>query len=252
MSLLLFSAGTDQRAAPIHCRLIAHLEELDAAKFEENRSQPVLVQNRGRLWAPLGRRRRRRPPRAEGQLLRLVSSKEKASLGLACGHTILDIVEDRLDIQLSDAFVGHPRYKACCQCRSTGVIDVGFYLPNQADPAWATAPPSWEARRVRRRVLLVDRIPSSATCSHRLIAAAGYRRNPSRPTCRKRRAALTNDAAFDVVLADTDATTLPTPWPAWPLASCRSRAAAIPKPCPNPIAMRCSTPSNAPCRYKEA
>lgn len=198
MSLLLFSAGTTEpRACPLS--LVTRLEELDAAKFETT-ARGHVVQYRGRLMplAAAGGAIRR-----EGKQPVLVFSQGDSVIGLAV-DTILDIVEDRLHIQLSDASSGILG-TAVLKGRSTEVIDVGFYL-SQADPAWATAAAQLESRRVRKRVLLVDAHPFFRNMLAPLVTAAGYDVTVA-SDLQEAQGRLTNDAAFDVVLADTDATT---------------------------------------------
>jgi len=198
MSLLLFAAGSaEPRACPLS--LVTRLEELDAATFEMT-SRGYVVQYRGRLMplAAAGGSIRR-----EGKQPVLVFSQGDSVIGLAV-DTILDIVEDRLDIQINDTAPGILG-TAVLKGRSTEVADVGYYL-GQADPAWAAAAAQLETRRVRKRVLLVDAHPFFRNMLAPMVSAAGYDVTVA-SDLQEARGRLAQNASFDVVLADTDVTT---------------------------------------------
>ena len=197
MSLLLFSAGSaEPRACPLS--LVTRLEELDASTFETT-SRGHVVQYRGRLMplAAAGGSIRR-----EGKQPVLVFSQGDSVIGLAV-DTILDIVEDRLDIQINDTSPGILG-TAVLKGRSTEVMDVGYYL-GQADPAWAVAAAQLETRRTRKRVLLVDAHPFFRNMLAPMVTAAGYDVTVA-ADLQEARGRLAQDAAYDVVLADTDIT----------------------------------------------
>ncbi len=197
MSLLLFAAGSaEPRACPLS--LVTRLEELDASTFEMT-SRGHVVQYRGRLM-PLAAAGG--SIRQEGKQPVLVFSQGDSVIGLAV-DTILDIVEDRLDIQLNDTAPGILG-TAVLKGRSTEVMDVGYYL-GQADPSWAAAAAQLETRRVRKRVLLVDAHPFFRNMLAPMVAAAGYDVTVA-SDLQEARGRLAQDAAFDVVLADADAT----------------------------------------------
>ncbi|MFT3724133.1 MAG: chemotaxis protein CheW [Hyphomonadaceae bacterium] len=196
-SLLLFSAGGEEpRACPLS--LVTRLEELDASTFEPT-ARGLVVQYRGRLM----------PLAAAGGCIRrsgkqpvLVFSQGDAVIGLAV-DTILDIVEDRLDIQLNDSapgVLGTAVLKGC----STEIIDVAHFL-TQADPSWATSAAQLETQRGRKRVLLVDAHPFFRNMLAPMVSAAGYDVTVA-ADLQEARGRLAGDIVFDVVLADTDAT----------------------------------------------
>jgi two-component system chemotaxis sensor kinase CheA len=81
-------------------------------------------------------------------------------------------VEERLDIQLTDAAPG-VLGTAVLKGRSTEVIDVAHFL-SQADPSWATAAAQIETRRTRHRVLLVDAHRFFRNMLAPMVTAAGY------------------------------------------------------------------------------
>ena len=196
-SLLLFSAGSPEpRACPLS--LVTRLEELDASSFEVT-SRGHVVQYRGRLMplAAAGGSIRR-----EGKQPILVFSQGDSVIGLAV-DTILDIVEDRLDIELNDTAPGILG-TAVLKGRSTEIMDVGHYL-GQADPAWAAAAAQLETRRTRKRVLLVDAHPFFRNMLAPMVTAAGYDVTVA-ADLQEARGRIAQDAAFDVVLADTDIT----------------------------------------------
>lgn len=197
MSLLLFAAGSaEPRACPLS--LVTRLEELDASTFEMT-SRGHVVQYRGRLMplAAAGGSIRR-----EGKQPVLVFSQGDSVIGLAV-DTILDIVEDRLDIQLNDTAPGILG-TAVLKGRSTEIMDVGYFL-GQADPAWAVAAAQLDTPRTRKRVLLIDAHPFFRNMLAPMVAAAGYDVTVA-SDLQEARGRLAHDAAFDVVLADADAT----------------------------------------------
>ncbi len=196
-SLLLFSAGSeDPRGCPL--ALVTRLEELDASTFEST-ARGLVVQYRGRLMplAAAGGTIRR-----SGKQPVLVFSQGDSVIGLAVDQ-ILDIVEERLDIQLTDAAPG-VLGTAVLKGRSTEVIDVAHFL-SQADPSWATAAAQIETQRTRRRVLLVDAHPFFRNMLAPMVSAAGYDVTVA-ADLQEARGRLAHDIAFDVILADTDAT----------------------------------------------
>jgi two-component system, chemotaxis family, sensor kinase CheA len=196
-SLLLFTAGTTEpRACPLS--LVTRLEEFDASTFEKT-ARGRVVQYRGRLM-PLAAAGG--SIRTEGRQPVLVFSQGDVAIGLAV-DTILDIVEERLDIQLSDNAPGILG-TAVLKCRSTEVIDVSHYL-SEAEPGWAMAAGQVETTRVKKRVLLVDAHPFFRNMLAPMVSAAGYDVTVA-ADLQEARGRLAQDAAYDVVLADADAT----------------------------------------------
>jgi len=196
-SLLLFTAGTvEPRACPL--ALVTRLEEFDASTFEMT-SRGHVVQYRGRIM-PLAAAGG--TIRTEGRQPVLVFSQGDVVIGLAV-DAILDIVEEHLDIQLSDTAPG-VLGTAVLKGRSTEVIDVSHYL-SEAEPGWAMAAVQGQTPRVKKRVLLVDAHPFFRNMLAPMVSAAGYDVTVA-ADLQEARGRLTNDAAYDVVLADADGT----------------------------------------------
>lgn len=195
VSMLLFSAGgSEPRACPLS--LVTRLEDLDASTFEMT-SRGLVVQYRGRLMplAAGGGTIRR-----EGRQPMLVFSQGSLVVGLAV-DSILDIVEDVLDFQLSDHASG-VLGTAVLKGRSTEIIDVSHYL-SQAEPAWATAAIQQDMRANRKRVLLIESHPFFRNLLAPMVTAAGYDVTVA-TGADEARARLAAGASFDVVLADID------------------------------------------------
>lgn len=124
VSLLVFRAGSQQpKAVPLS--LVTRLEEIDCKKIELSNGRH-LVQYRGQLM-PLVRVSDEVRVRSEGAQPLLVFSDGGLSMGLVVDE-IVDIVEDRLDIQVgSDApgMIG----SAVIKGQATEIIDIAHFLP---------------------------------------------------------------------------------------------------------------------------
>jgi two-component system chemotaxis sensor kinase CheA len=124
VSLLVFRAGSQQpKAVPLS--LVTRLEEIDCKKIELSNGRH-LVQYRGQLM-PLIRVSEEVRVRSEGAQPLLVFSDGGRSMGLVVDE-IVDIVEDRLDIQVgSDApgIIG----SAVIKGQATEIIDIAHFLP---------------------------------------------------------------------------------------------------------------------------
>lgn len=124
MSLLIFKAGSDDpKAVPLS--LVTRLEEFNVVDIERAGSRHM-VQYRGRLM-PLVYVNPESAELTEGQLPMLVFAEGERVMGLVV-DTIVDIVEDRLELQVESegaGFVG----SAIIQGKATEVLDVGYYLP---------------------------------------------------------------------------------------------------------------------------
>ena len=195
ISMLLFTAGgSEPRACPLS--LVTRLEEIDASTFEMT-SRGLVVQYRGRLMplASGGGAIRR-----EGRQPMLVFSQGTLVVGLAV-DSILDIVEDLLDFQLTDQAPG-VLGTAVLKGRSTEIIDVSHYL-GQAEPAWASAAVQLDVRANRKRILLIESHPFFRNLLAPMVSAAGYDVTVA-SGLEEARARLAAGATFDVVLADAD------------------------------------------------
>lgn len=130
ISMLLFRAGTQEpKAVPLS--LVTRLEEFSVDKLEHSNGRD-LVQYRGSLM-PLVYFDVQRQRKSEGSLPMLVFSDAGRSMGLVVDE-IIDIVEDRLDIQVGSERPG-VLGSAVIKNRATEVIDIGHFLP-QAFEDW--------------------------------------------------------------------------------------------------------------------
>ncbi|WP_230530923.1 hybrid sensor histidine kinase/response regulator [Microvirga roseola] len=138
-TMLVFRGGGESlKAVPLS--LVTRLEEIDASTIEWVSGRP-LVQYRGRLM-PLVACDEQLAIKSEGSQALVVFSDESFAMGLAV-EEIVDIVEDRLDIELvadrSD-LVG----SAVIRGRATEVVNVAHYLPLVAEAWMRSSSPSGE------------------------------------------------------------------------------------------------------------
>ena len=123
-SLLVFRAGSTQpKAVPLS--LITRLEEIDARKIELSNGRHM-VQYRGQLM-PLVSMNESVRVKGEGAQPLLVFSDGARSMALVVDE-IVDIVEDRLDIQVASDNAG-VLGSAVIKGQATEIIDVGHFLP---------------------------------------------------------------------------------------------------------------------------
>ncbi len=167
VTLLIFRGGGETlKAVPLS--LVTRLEEIDASKIEWVGGRP-LIQYRGRLM-PLVPADPDVAIRREGTQPLVVFSDGERSMGLVVDE-IVDIVDDRLDIELvadrSD-LVG----SAVIRNRATEIVNVAHYLP-LAHEDW-TRPGSGRISALRRTVLLVDDSAFFREMLTPVLKAAGY------------------------------------------------------------------------------
>lgn len=149
VSMLLFRAASSQpKAVPLS--LVTRLEEIEADKIELSNGR-YMVQYRGSLM-PLVFFAENGKPRESGAQPLLVFTEDERSMGLAVDE-IVDIVEDRLDIEISANRPGLLG-SAVVRGRATEIVDVAHYLP-QAFADWFDRK-DLTADQLSRRVLLVD------------------------------------------------------------------------------------------------
>ena len=123
-SLLVFRAGSTQpKAVPLS--LVTRLEEIDARKIELSNGRHM-VQYRGQLM-PLIVMNANVRVKGEGAQPLLVFSDGARSMALVVDE-IVDIVEDRLDIQVASGVAG-VLGSAVIKGQATEIIDVGHFLP---------------------------------------------------------------------------------------------------------------------------
>jgi two-component system, chemotaxis family, sensor kinase CheA len=196
VSLLVFRAGSQQpKAVPLS--LVTRLEEIDCRKIEISDGRH-LVQYRDQLM-PLLRIDAETSLKKEGAQPILVFSDQGRSMGLVADE-IIDIVEERLDIEVSSDRPGLLGY-AVIKGATTEIIDVGHFLP-QAFEDWFRRR-DLKAARQTRSVLLVDDSAFFRDLLAPLIKAAGYR-VVAAASAADALAALKSDARFDLIVTDID------------------------------------------------
>jgi two-component system chemotaxis sensor kinase CheA len=196
VSLLVFRAGSQQpKAVPLS--LVTRLEEIDCRKIEISDGRH-LVQYRDQLM-PLLRIDSETSLKKEGAQPILVFSDQGRSMGLVADE-IIDIVEERLDIEVSSDRPGLLGY-AVIKGATTEIIDVGHFLPQAFEDWFRRRDPS--AARRARSVLLVDDSAFFRELLAPLIKAAGYR-VVAAASAVEALAALKSDARFDLIVTDID------------------------------------------------
>jgi two-component system chemotaxis sensor kinase CheA len=166
-SLLVFRAGSPQPKAVL-LSLVTRLEEIDARTIEMSSGRP-LVQYRGQLM-PLIPASDEVRVKSQGAQPLLVFSDQGRTMALVVDE-IVDIVEERLDIELASQRPG-VLGSAVIKGQATEVIDIGHFLP-LAFEDWS----HWcgqAAGKVRRRVLLIDDAPFFRNMLAPVLKAAGY------------------------------------------------------------------------------
>jgi two-component system chemotaxis sensor kinase CheA len=195
-SLLVFRAGSAQlKAVPL--ALVTRLEEIDARKIEMSNGR-YMVQYRGHLM-PLVRMNDDIRIKGEGAQPLLVFSDRDRSMGLVVDE-IVDIVEERLDIQVasdSDGVLG----SAIIKGQATEIIDVGHFLP-LAFADWFRGKEQ-SASKAARSVLLIDDSPFFRNMLTPVLQAAGYQVTAVAGAS-EALALLQEGRAFDVAITDVE------------------------------------------------
>ena len=167
VSLLVFRAGSNQpKAVPLS--LVTRLEEVDCKKIELSNGRH-LVQYRGQLM-PLVRVSDEVSVRTEGAQPLLVFSDAGRSMGLVVDE-IVDIVEDRLDIQVGSETMG-VLGSAVIKGQATEIIDIGHFLPLAFEDWFRRKEMRPEA--LTRTLLFVDDSPFFRNMLVPVLKAAGY------------------------------------------------------------------------------
>jgi two-component system, chemotaxis family, sensor kinase CheA len=195
-SMLVFRAGSpNPMAVPIS--LVTRLEEIDAKTIETSSGRP-LVQYRGQLM-PLIPVNPDVRIRTSGTQPLLVFSDDDRSMGLIVDE-IVDIVDDRLDIELATEQPGLVG-SAVIKGQATDIIDIAHYLP-LAFGDWS----SWKERgadKGTRTVLLVDDAPFFRNMLAPVLKAAGYAVSTV-ASGQEALALVENGRGFDVVITDIE------------------------------------------------
>jgi len=167
VSLLVFRAGSNQpKAVPLS--LVTRLEEIDCRKIELSNGRHM-VQYRGQLM-PLIRVSDEVRVRGEGTQPLLVFSDAGRSMGLVVDE-IVDIVEDRLDIQVGSDTPGIIG-SAVIKGQATEIIDIGHFLP-LAFEDWFRRK-EMGAQALTRTLLFVDDSAFFRNMLVPVLKAAGY------------------------------------------------------------------------------
>ena len=148
--------------------LVTRLEEIDARKIELSNGRHM-IQYRGQLM-PLVSIDDSVKVRSEGAQPLLVFSDGTRSMALIVDE-IVDIVEDRLDIEVAGGSAGMLG-SAIVKGQATEIIDVGHFLPLAFEDWFRRKEQKVAARR--RAVLLVDDSPFFRNMLTPVLQAAGF------------------------------------------------------------------------------
>jgi two-component system chemotaxis sensor kinase CheA len=196
VSLLVFRAGSPEpKAVPLS--LVTRLEEIDCNKIELSDGRHM-VQYRGQLMPLVGASDLVKIKREGAQPL-LVFSDGRRSMGLVVDD-ILDIVEDKLDIEVGSDRAG-VLGSAVVRGKATEIIDVGHFLP-LAYADWFKGD-DWRVGRRPCRLLLVDDSAFFRDMLSPLLKAAGYAVTAV-ASAEEAMAALKIGERFDALVADID------------------------------------------------
>jgi len=192
-ALLLFRAGSDtMKAVPLS--LITRLEEIAVDAIEHCNGVDV-VQYRGVLM-PLVYMAERKP-RENGVQPVLVFTEEGRPVGLAVDE-IVDIIEDRLDIELKTEIPGVIG-AAIVRGKAAEIVDVSHYLGRDLGARLDVKPGSDRATRL----LLVDDSQFFRNMLAPLLKASGY--NVTLASSAQEVLALKDKGAmFDIIVSDID------------------------------------------------
>jgi two-component system chemotaxis sensor kinase CheA len=195
-SFLVFRAGSAQpKAVPL--ALITRLEEIDAHRIELSNGRHM-VQYRGHLM-PLITPSEKVRVKDEGSQPLLVFSDGSRSMALVVDE-IVDIVEDRLDIQVGSDVPG-VLGSAVIKGQATEIVDVGHFLP-LAFADWFRR--KEQASRARpRSVLLIDDSPFFRNMLVPVLQAAGYQVTAC-SSAQQALQLLEAGTAFDAAITDTE------------------------------------------------
>jgi two-component system, chemotaxis family, sensor kinase CheA len=167
-AMLLFRAGENQRMG-VPLGLVARLEDIPRDKIELSCGQPV-TQYRGKLMPLIaidGGIDQQKPTQPM-----LVFAEGDRIMGLMVDE-IIDVVEDRLDIQLAGARAGLLG-SAVIGGQATDVLDTGYWLM-QAWQDWFRGVPRQGSAAGQKRILLVDDSEFFRQLMVPTLGAAGFR-----------------------------------------------------------------------------
>jgi two-component system chemotaxis sensor kinase CheA len=200
-AMLLFRAGAEQKLA-VPLGLVARLEDIPREKIEISCGSPV-TQYRGKLMPLVALADNLHAERPRQPVL--VFNEGDRSMGLMVDE-IVDVVEDRLDIELSGARPGMLG-TAVIAGVATDVIDTGYWL-TQAWQDWFHGAARTTDADQPRHVLVVEDSDFFRQLVKPILGAAGYRvtTTPSAADALRLRDAGTMVDAIvsDIVMPDMD------------------------------------------------
>ena len=192
----MFRAGSQQpKAVPLS--LVTRLEEIDCKKIELSNGRH-LVQYRGQLM-PLIRVSDDVRVRTEGAQPLLVFSDSGRTMGLVVDE-IVDIVEDRLDIQVGSDVPGILG-SAVVKGQATEIIDIGHFLPLAFEDWFRRKEMRHEA--LTRTLLFVDDSAFFRNMLVPVMKAAGYDVTAV-GAADEALALIKKGEAFDVIVSDIE------------------------------------------------
>ena len=210
-AMLLFRAG-DATPKAVPLGLVARLEDLPRDRIEFSSGQPV-TQYRGRLMPLVPFSGAINPDAARYAVLVFTDGDNSGGPGRDGGQErcmgllvdeIIDVVEDRLNIELSGARPGLLG-TAVIAGRATEVIDIGFWL-TQASQDWFRRPDraaGQDGSQGRADILVVDDSDFFRQLLVPTLAAAGYRVTAARNAGEALRLR-DGGAMFDAIVSDIE------------------------------------------------
>jgi two-component system chemotaxis sensor kinase CheA len=193
-AMLLFRAGGEQKLA-VPLGLVARLEDIPRDKIEVSCGAPV-TQYRGKLMplVALSDSLDTEKPRQSV----LVFNDGDRSMGLMVDE-IIDVVEDRLNIELSGARPGLLG-SAVISGHATDVIDTGYWL-TQAAQDWFHGSAQSADNNTSRRVLVVEDSDFFRQLVTPILGASGYRVTAV-PSAAEALSLRESGTVFDAIVSD--------------------------------------------------
>lgn len=194
-TMLVFKAGSDElKAVPLS--LVTRLEEVEVSDIEFSDGQ-VLIQYRGVLMPLISVDNS--AVKESGRQPILVFTDEHRSMGLVVDE-IVDIVEDRLKIEISSENMGVIG-SAVIKGKATEIVDIGFYL-SQAFEDWLENKDN-NVTLKDLKLLLIDDSAFFRNMLAPLLSSAGYKvtlAESASDALHLRE----NGASFDVIVSDIE------------------------------------------------
>ena len=193
-AMLLFRAGGDQKMA-VPLGLVARLEDIPRDKIEAS-AGALVTQYRGKLMPLVPLSGTVDTEKARQSIL--VFNDGDRSMGLMVDE-IVDVIEDRLNIELSGARPGLLG-TAVIGGLATDVIDTGYWL-TQAWHDWFHGSAQTQGHAKTRRVLVVEDSDFFRQLLSPILGAAGYTVTAA-PSAAEALRLRENGAMFDVIVSD--------------------------------------------------